>query len=170
MSRVIVPVEPFEELENPESHVVLPVVSISEPPGSALAAMKSTQRCAVLAAGGGRIVLLTAAAVVVARKSGVSSLSDVNPTATFHPSPDPKRLFHEVFEDSLGAPRRLGFRLQFSGNAARLITGNSILSLKYAGGLRDLYCDGPGQHDTFPPPLPSDGDPCPYGDGYIVSI
>jgi hypothetical protein len=169
MSRVIVPLEHFEELENPESHVVLPVLSISEGPGSALAAMRSTQRCAVLATGGDRIVLLTAAAVAVARRSGVPSLGDINPTATFHPSPDSKMLFHEVFEDPSETSTRMGFRLQFRGNAARLITGSSILSLKYAGALRDLYCDGPAQHDTFPPPLPSEGDPCPYGDGYIVS-
>lgn len=169
MSRVIVPLEQTAELENPESHVMLPIVSISEKPHHALTVMRHTKRAAVIVASKDRIVLLTAADVAVGRRSDAATLGDIDPTAIFHASPDSRTQFHEIFGKPEGRPSRLAFVLQLGGNQARLITGNAQLNLKYGGGLRDVYCDGPGQHDSFPPPPPSPGDRCPYGDGYIVS-
>jgi hypothetical protein len=167
MSRVIVPLEQNSELEDPESHVVLPVVSISDAPHRALTVMRHNNRAAVVATSEDRIVLLTAADIVVGKESGASTLGAINPTAVFRPNPDSNSRFFEIFNGP--TERSSAFLLQFGGNQARLITGNTRLSLKYGGGLRDVYCDGPGQHDTFPPPPPSAGDRCPFGDGYIVS-
>jgi hypothetical protein len=170
MSRVAVPQGSASEVEDPESHVLLPIVSIGESPNHAISVMRHTNRAAVLATSESGVVLLTAADIAAGRKSGADKLTEINPTATFRPDPNLRSQFQEVFELPGGVPSRLGFVLRLAGGEGRLVTGNSKLNIKFGGGLRDLYCDGPGQHDTFPPPQPSEGDRCPYGDGYIVSV
>ena len=155
--------------------VDLPIVTISIELGAAIDLLRMAKRSALLAKQEKGYLLFSAGNVVVGRSKGAKALSDLTPSAVVSvpvPTKKQRRFALEValpdFGGGAGKVLADYVLVKVSSGSAVLKFRDSVVAQKYVSAPKDYYCDGPPQHDDFPPPDVSEGDDCPHKDGYKV--
>jgi hypothetical protein len=131
--------------------IELPVMASSTDLVLAVDKLKRANRGALIAEENGRYHLYTAGSIVVGRAKGKNRLSDLLPEHTLAVG---DRLPQVVLE-------------RVTGSLAGLEISHDDVAQRYVSSPRDYYCDGPRHHE-FPPPSVSEGEDCPYLDGYTI--
>ncbi len=123
--------------------VHLPILASSTPLAVAVAALKESDRGAVISKDGEKYQLFSAAKIVIGLASGAGSIGDLN--------------------TGMDIPVELS-----SPSTARIFV-HANMALKYNSGPKTCYCTGPAEHE-FPPPQVTVGGQCPYCGSQIMCI
>lgn len=154
--------------------VDLPIVAISTELGAAIKMLRKLKRGALLAKQKKAYFLFSAGNIVVGRSKGMKTLAELPLSAYEVAGPETTRKRYALVvalpdfggSASKDAPDYLLGKV--SSGSARLRIRDNAVAVKYVSGPKDYYCDGPWHHDDFPPPDVSEGDDCPYKDGYKI--